>query len=782
MYTYAWDSTTGGYLLTKTASKFSKEPRPVYYKELDILGFDKHWIYEKQENVPYMWAESSQYIYRGRVVAKTIGGSLYTPPQLEVYEEGLTLCPVDLNVMVNKNTEVMESLINDTIKNVYSIYLAYKKKIDVFYVAFSGGKDSIVLLDIVQRALPHDEFLVVFGDTDMECEDTYRIRNEIEKFNGYEDIRFYTSKSHLKATDTWNIFGPPAQTIRWCCSVHKTAPQMILLRNLLKNPQFCGMAFTGIRKDESISRSEYDHIGLSIKHKGQYNSHPILEWNSAELYLYIFGKNLIINSAYKKGNSRVGCLVCPMTANKNEYFKEVCYSNSHSPFQSTADFHDIIASNTNKDFNTAEDLRYFMNLGGWKARRSGKELKIHENNCIQELKSNELLITVNKINTDWKIWTKTIGMLVKIDDMTYSIFFEEKLYFFKVQVSGNKLLISLRITTNSERDIRFMSAFKIIFKKSAYCIKCRVCEANCPLGYIHMEDEFFIDTKCISCRKCHEVEYGCLVSNSLRMPKGESKNMKSIDRYFNMGINGEWVKEYVKLKDAFWTSSKNKLGTKMVVILKKFLNDSGVTTNNKSDKLCFILEKIGAENEIAWALMLTNLAYTSQFNWYIKHIKLNQEYISDSIKMMLGDETTDNSKNNIVSAYKNIFITTPLGSGIGLGVCNYIEKNNKIFLNSITRTPWKNPDPKVILYSLFKFAEACGDYYQFSLNRLLNHEIDSDGVSPTLIFGLDRDTMVKLLSGLSVNYPKFMTVGFTHDLDNISLSREKNSTDVLELF
>jgi len=88
MYTYEWDSNTGGYLLTKTASKFSKEPRPVYYKELDILGFDKHWIYEKQENVPYMWAESNQYIYRGHVVAKTIGGSLYNPPNLKYMRMG----------------------------------------------------------------------------------------------------------------------------------------------------------------------------------------------------------------------------------------------------------------------------------------------------------------------------------------------------------------------------------------------------------------------------------------------------------------------------------------------------------------------------------------------------------------------------------------------------------------------------------------------------------------------------------------------------------------------
>ncbi len=32
----------------------------------------------------------------------------------------------------------------------------------MFYVAYSGGKDSIVMLDIVQRALPHDGFVVVF--------------------------------------------------------------------------------------------------------------------------------------------------------------------------------------------------------------------------------------------------------------------------------------------------------------------------------------------------------------------------------------------------------------------------------------------------------------------------------------------------------------------------------------------------------------------------------------------------------------------------------------------
>ena len=85
-------------------------------------------------------------------------------------------------------------------------------------------------------------------------------------------------------------------------------------------------------------------------------------------------------------------------------------------------------------------------------------------------------------------------------------------------------------------------------------------------------------------------------------------------------------------------------------------------------------------------------------------------------------------------------------------------------------------------YEVFKFAEACGDYYQFTLSRLLNHDIDSDGVSPTEIFGLERDQMEKILNGLSINYPDFINASFTLDLDNITLNSEKTSADVLSLF
>ena len=43
MYSYTWDAETGGLLLNSSPLSFSKEPRPVYYKELDILGFDRYF-------------------------------------------------------------------------------------------------------------------------------------------------------------------------------------------------------------------------------------------------------------------------------------------------------------------------------------------------------------------------------------------------------------------------------------------------------------------------------------------------------------------------------------------------------------------------------------------------------------------------------------------------------------------------------------------------------------------------------------------------------------------
>ena len=61
MYAYSHDPETGGLLLNDSTLIFSKEPRPVYYQELDLLGLDRHYQYAKQDELPYMWAEANCY-------------------------------------------------------------------------------------------------------------------------------------------------------------------------------------------------------------------------------------------------------------------------------------------------------------------------------------------------------------------------------------------------------------------------------------------------------------------------------------------------------------------------------------------------------------------------------------------------------------------------------------------------------------------------------------------------------------------------------------------------
>ena len=281
--------------------------------------------------------------------------------------------------------------------------------------------------------------------------------------------------------------------------------------------------------------------------------------------------------------------------------------------------------------------------------------------------------------------------------------------------------------------------------------------------------------------------------------------MSSLDRYYSFGTDKRWLKIFLSHDGAesFWnTDGDREVPNKKKDAFRAFLLDAGVITYNKKlpgnkytkcVKTDFfeIVKKICFDEEVLWALMLCNLAYTPEYNWIIKNLNFNVVYTPDSIKFMLEDampnDTKGLGKRNVVDCLKNTMKKTPLGESNIFASCDIDEKissmgNITLKMNSFMRTPWQNPDPKVILYSLYKFAEACGNYYQFTLSRLLNHEIDSDGVSPTQIFGLEREQMEQLLNGLAINYPDFINVSFTHDLDNITLRKEKTSKDVLSLF
>lgn len=489
MYSYTFDETTGGLLLNSTPTNFSKEPRPVYAAEMTLLGFHQFWDYEDQNETPYMWAEANTYWYRAKQIAKTKGGDLYNAPELMPIrgedgsilfgkDGGHRLQPIDIPAMCEKNKDLLTIIENSTVKLIVKAYEKHKAKLDIFEVAFSGGKDSAVLLDLVKKALPKDGFVVIFGDTGMEFPDTYEAAAITKKQCEEEGISFYISRSHFDPQDSWKLFGPPARVLRWCCSVHKSTPQTIKMREITGKNNYVGLDFVGVRAHESAARSKYEVENFGKKQKGQYSFNPILEWTSAEVWLYIYFNNIHVNVAYKRGNSRAGCLYCPMSGGASDYFRRASYTEEMDRYISYIE-NSYISSDEKK-------RKAYITDGGWNARKNGRDLADNPFRCIENSSNGNITIKVIAPTTDWKEWMKTIGPVLKTES-GYSVNFEDQYIDFSFTETDKGYIVSIPESISKDNP-KFSKLFRQVFRKAAYCGACRVCETNCRKGCISFVD------------------------------------------------------------------------------------------------------------------------------------------------------------------------------------------------------------------------------------------------------------------------------------------------------
>ncbi len=287
-----------------------------------------------------------------------------------------------------------------------------------------------------------------------------------------------------------------------------------------------------------------------------------------------------------------------------------------------------------------------------------------------------------------------------------------------------------------------------------------------------------VDEQCHHCSQCHKAEKGCLVYKSLEKPKGGNKMGKtqSLNCFSHHAPKLDWLEQYFEYKNEF--NEKNRLGSNMFSFFKRFLRDADLLNNDGFTRFAEIIADIGLDDSLGWALMLANLAYNPQIGWYVKHVAFNETMSKEYICSMLVDDGADEKWVGDVWSSFGRFVALGF-SHVGMGEA--VKEKNKFV--ALYRTGWSNPDERVILYSLYKFAEVCGNRRQFSLTELLDSSIERDGVSPTEIFGLDRDTMEKILNGLTFNYKDYVEASFTHGLDNITLKSDMSAAEILnELF
>jgi phosphoadenosine phosphosulfate reductase len=397
-------------------------------------------------------------------------------------------------------------------------------------VSFSGGKDSLVVLDLVQ-SVTHD-FVALFIDTGLEHPLT---REYIDRLASERSVRVL--KAHAGDAFDRNMpsFGPPAKDFRWCCKVCKLAPVSALIQE--RYPKGT-VTVEGNRRLESFSRGHTELVEENPFVPGQVTVNLIRNWTGLDVWLYIIWRKLKYNPLYDEDIERVGCWMCPSAlASEAEEITRI------SP--------DLARAWQAKLMEWAERNRLskeYVTHGFWR----WKELPPKMRELAQRL---EMDVTPVRVDTlDLKVLkgvspctaggysveavlsTESPADLARVCEMLKVIGDARHSEEFGVAMADNgkdRLRVfaggQMTATAGTPDDAsRLFSDGARAVLRAALCTKCGICVKSCPKGAVRMEDRIAIqEEKCARCGTCVEA---CVVAHYFDKLAGQVRPDKKAAR------------------------------------------------------------------------------------------------------------------------------------------------------------------------------------------------------------------------------------------------------------
>lgn len=426
-------------------------------------------------------------------------------------------------MIVEANKKYLLNLIYEAEKYIISIFNKYSALNYIPTVSFSGGKDSIVVSRLVRDALQDNSIIHFFGDTTLEFPETYdyvmkRFHNENPRV---PVIQSETENDFFKLCQ---VFGPPSQHERWCCTIFKTSNLNKEYDNLPGN----SLTFLGIRHDESLARKKYQRTQEKSKISSQINAMPIIEWSDYDVWLYIIYKNLTINECYQYGYKRVGCWCCPNNSSWSMMLTEIYHPEKMEKWKNMIY---NFAVKTNK-----VDPDDYYEQGRWRTRRGASGLKaknisIADTECNLSDKARNIIIE-KPLTKDVIEFFKPLGDL-KInekDDATYiSVYDKDKSEKYRkcFELIFKYGTTVIKVLPEERFDIaNLVNRIKCQMRKYQFCIRCSACDSTCPHGAIDtLHGKYTIDeTKCQHCKHCIAKFYnGCIMCDVLSTKKGKDQ-------------------------------------------------------------------------------------------------------------------------------------------------------------------------------------------------------------------------------------------------------------------
>lgn len=182
---------------------------------------------------------------------------------------------------------------------------------DGYYLAFSGGKDSVVIKHLAIMA--GVKFDAHYNVTTIDPPELiYFIKEH------HSDVVWNRPKMPFLSRMVEKGF-PPLRHMRWCCKEYK------------ERGGSGRTVVTGVRAQESKKRASRNMVDTCYSDNTRHFLHPIIDWTHDDVWNFIREHNLPYCKLYDEGWKRIGCLFCP---NRYDKSKEILrYPKFFSAFQ-----------------------------------------------------------------------------------------------------------------------------------------------------------------------------------------------------------------------------------------------------------------------------------------------------------------------------------------------------------------------------------------------------------------------------------------------------------------
>jgi len=167
---------------------------------------------------------------------------------------------------------------------------------DGYHLAFSGGKDSVVIKALADMA--GVKYKAVYAVTTIDPPELIQF---IRKHHA--DVEWKRHRKEALLTRVALCHGLPNRRFRWCCEEYKEDGGDGLWKIL------------GIRAAESPNRKErWSVVSHWHSRKGGMALNPILYWTDEDVWQFIRTNETPYCKLYDEGFKRIGCIGCPMAA------------------------------------------------------------------------------------------------------------------------------------------------------------------------------------------------------------------------------------------------------------------------------------------------------------------------------------------------------------------------------------------------------------------------------------------------------------------------------------